>query len=89
MQPVIAFYCPCGQKVYSVSTNVIALNHLFSCICGKEYRCENSIIAVEYELPTKPQHPICNADKTVSQPLGDDPPRLPESLSEPELTTRN
>jgi hypothetical protein len=44
--PTISFYCACGKRLYTVSTNVLALNGSVDCKkCGRHYEFQDSIIA--------------------------------------------
>jgi hypothetical protein len=45
--PTITFRCGCGQKLYTLSTNILAYWNDFKCPkCGQKYTSRNSLIAV-------------------------------------------
>jgi hypothetical protein len=46
LEPMIAFHCYCGKRLYSMSTRVGAWENDLECErCGQKYRCDDSIIA--------------------------------------------
>lgn len=51
--PTICFSCGCGQKLYTVSTNVLAYSVDLECpSCGQRYECRDTLIA--RAVPAKP-----------------------------------
>ena len=44
--PTISFYCSCGKRLYTFSTNIIGYRGQFECSCGERYVCLDSLIAV-------------------------------------------
>lgn len=44
----ISFYCACGKRLYSISTNVISVGLKVECPkCNRLYECSDSVIAKE------------------------------------------
>jgi hypothetical protein len=42
----ITFNCGCGENLYRISTDILALNADFRCACcGQEYKCRDGLIA--------------------------------------------
>jgi hypothetical protein len=63
--PVVSFHCACGERVYTVSTNVAALKAVFLCVCGTRYECKDSLIAERRESDVSPTPEDCHSSHSL------------------------